>query len=73
MNLLQEYYVGDRVQLTEPCAGGYVGEPAKVVQVKRDAVGKVLSLDILLDACNATMRGTTVYPHEVEAAPAPSA
>lgn len=72
MNMFQEYNVGDRVQLTEPCAGGYVGEPARVLQVKRDAQGNVLTLDILLDACNETTRGTTVYLHEVEPAPAPS-
>jgi hypothetical protein len=68
MGLIQAYHVGDRVQLTEPCAGGYVGEPARVLQVKHDTQGNVLALDILLDACNATTRGTTVYLHEVEPA-----
>lgn len=70
MSSTNEYRIGDRVRLTDQCTGGYVGEPAKVVQVKHDAQGNVLSLDILLDECNATTRGTTVYLHEVERDPA---
>lgn len=66
MSSTNDYRIGDRVRLTDQCAGGYAGEPAKVIQIKRDAQGNVLSLDILLDEYNETTRGTTVYLHEVE-------
>lgn len=68
MSSTNEYNIGDRVRLTDQCAQGHVGEPAKVVQVKRDAQGNVRALDILLDECNETTRGTTVSLHEVEPA-----
>jgi hypothetical protein len=68
MDSTNEYQIGDRVRLTDQCAAGYGGEPAKVVQVKRDEQGNVLSLDNLLDESNETTRGTTVYPGEVEPA-----
>jgi hypothetical protein len=68
MSSTHEYHIGDRVRLTDQCAGGYAGEPAKVIQIKRDALGNLLSLDILLDERNETTRGTTVYLHEIELA-----
>lgn len=66
MELARDYEVGDRVRLTCPYAGAHVGEEAKVVRVKRDGQGNVLSLDILLDERSEATRGTTVYPREIE-------
>lgn len=68
MSSTNEYIIDDRVRLTDQSAQGRAGEPAKVVQVKRDAEGNISALDILLDERNETTRGTTVSLHEVEPA-----
>lgn len=61
-----EYEVGDRVRLRCDCAGSRAGEEGRIIQVKRDERGTIVSLDILIDANPHTTRGTTVYPREVE-------
>ncbi|NTU84328.1 MAG: hypothetical protein HGA45_34030 [Chloroflexales bacterium] len=66
MKPYHDYHVGERVRLTCPYAGGQVGEQGDIVQVKRDAEGHVLSLDIVFHERAETTRGTTVYPREVE-------
>lgn len=62
----QHYLIGSRVRLTCHCAGSQVGEEARIIEVKRDAQGNVVALDILFDTLPETTRGTTVYPREIE-------
>lgn len=61
-----EFEVGGRVRLRCDCAGSQAGEEGKIIKVKRDERGEVVSLDIMIDANPQTTRGTTVYPREIE-------
>lgn len=66
MNQPQFYEIGSRVRLTCDCAGSRSGEEGKIVQIKRDEQGNIISMDILLDRQPETTCGTTVYLREVE-------
>lgn len=64
----QKYTSGDRVRLACDCLGGYAGEEGRVVAVKRDREGAIVSLTVLFDGDPRRTRGTSLYPHEVEPA-----